>query len=107
MNSFQFVQLKGEDVSSGSLTMLEFFVFENIFSYCEEEGIEQTPSNIVQIYNKILTSTCSTDSICLPLYYKTIEQAEAVIKMHLKLIVTFDILCKNHFDWNSCKEVIS
>lgn len=104
-NSLQFAELKGEDVSSGSLTMLEFFVFENIFSFCEEEGVEQTPSNVINIYNKILTSAQSTDGVCLPLTYKTIEQAKGIIKMHLKLLVTFDVLCKNQFDWNSCKEV--
>ena len=104
-SSFQFAQVKGEDISTGSLTMLEFFVFENIFSFCEEEGIEQTASNIITIYNKILASAQNTDAVCLPLTYKTIEQAKAIIKMHLKLLVTFDVLCKNQFNWNSCKEI--
>ena len=42
MNSYQFGVYKGEDVSSGPLTLLDFFIFENIITYCEEEGIDQS-----------------------------------------------------------------
>ena len=105
MNSYQFGIFKGEDVSSGPLTMLEFFIFENILMYCEEEGIDQTPSNITQIYSQILMSAKSSEA-ALPLYFKTIEEASSFIKMHNKLLETFDVLCKNQFDWNACKEIL-
>ena len=103
-NSYQFGVYKGEDVSSGPLTMLEFFTFENILMYCEEEGIDQTPLNIIQIYNQILMSVKKSET-SLPLFFKTTEEASSFIKMHQKLLETFNILCKNQFDWNACKEL--
>jgi len=105
MNSYQFGIFKGEDVSSGPLTMLKFFMFENILMHCEEEGIDHTPSNITQIYSQILMSAKSSE-IALPLYFKTIKEASSFIKRHNKLLETFDVLCKNQFDWNACKEIL-
>jgi len=103
MTSYQFGIFKGEDVSSESFTMLEFFVLENIFVYCEEEGIDQSSENIIQIYNQVLKSIKNSET-SLPVFFKTSEQASTFIKMHEKLLETFNVLCHNQFDWNNCKE---
>ena len=105
MSSVQFAVQKKEDVSTGPLTILEFFIFENILAYCDEEGIEQTPVNIIQIYKQVLTSV-DNSGVVLPLTDKTTEQASIFIKMHLKLSTTFEVLCESQIDWNSCKEIL-
>jgi len=103
-SSYQYAIDKGEEVFSGPLTMVEFFIFD-ILDYCEEEGIEQTAASIIQICNQVLQSVCNCETV-LPVSYKTTEQAKAFLKMHLKLLDTFDVLCKNQFDCNNCQELL-
>lgn len=105
MSSLQFTVHKREDVSTGPLTVLEFFIFENILTYCDENGIEQTLINIIQTYNQILMSVNDSVTV-LPLIDKTTEQANVFIKMYLKLSTIFKVLCENQFDWNFCKEIL-
>ena len=104
LSSIEFADGKQEHLSAGPLTIMEFFVQENVLVYCEEEAIEPTPENISLLYRQILASTI-VSSLALPLSQKNEKDISKFLVMYQKNLATFQRLSSNQLDWNTSKEL--
>lgn len=106
MSSIEFAHSKLERVSTGPLTKVEFFLLENILSYCNsEEDTETTPESIHKIYETIVSSASQTDLGNIPLSHKTIQEIANFIDMRKKNLSNFEQLCKMQLEWNRQQEI--
>ena len=104
LSSIEFADVKLEQLSAGPLTIMEFFVLENVLVYCEEEAIEPTPENISKLYGHILATT-TLSSPTLPLSHKNERDISTFLAMHQKNLANFQWLCRNQLDWNTNNEL--
>jgi len=61
MSSRKFANTKQEELASGLLTKVEFFVLGNILAFCCEEDIDATPDNMSKVYDRVLAFIQQTD----------------------------------------------
>ena len=101
LSSIQFAQKKKEQLSSGPLTKVEFFLMVNILEYCCEEDIDATPDNIFSIYDKIFASV---DDPTIPLRPMTKQRIQDFLSLHQKCLTIFTTMCGMQLEWNMSKE---
>ena len=101
--SLEFAKMKHELLSSGPLTKFEFFLLENILTYCSEEGIDETPENISSIYDSIQTHIQTDPS--LPMSTKSIQDITKFLDIHKKNLAVFTALCEMQLQWNLGNEL--
>ena len=96
------MDLKSEKIDTGTLTMLEYFVLENLLKFCDEQGIEPVVNSIIHMYSQIMQAVKSNPS--LPISSKSSEQIHKCISRHDKLMSIFRNLCESQLTWNLCNE---
>jgi len=90
--SVRFAIDTGEEIASGSRSLLEFFVLESILKHCTRNGIETTPSNIEKIFNTIVEISDTLDTN-IQIGQKSIDNIECFLREHSHIIEVFKALC--------------
>ena len=76
-----------EDITSGTRSILEFFVLEGIIAHCKDENIEQNPENVQTIFNSV-TEIATSFKELLPTGDKSQEQVKKFLEEHSHNIAT-------------------
>ena len=90
--SVRFAIDTGEEIASGSRSLLEFFVLESILKHCTRNGIETTPSNIEKIFNTIVEISDTLDTN-IQIGEKSTDNIECFLREHSHIIEVFKALC--------------
>jgi len=99
MSSTEFANTKQEELASGPLTKVEFFVLENILAFCCQEDIDATPDNMSKVYDRVLAFIQQTDPT-IHLSKMSKQRIENFLSLHQKCFAIFKILCDMQLDWN-------
>ena len=92
----------GEDVNTGSRSMLEFFVLESILKHCLQEKIEIIPANIEKIFNAIVEIADTLD-VKLQIGRKSLEHIKCFLREHDHTVHVFKALCFAQLE-NECTQ---
>lgn len=100
MRSIDLAELKQEKIVSGPFTKVEFFLLENILSYCVDNDIEVMCENIHLIYMQVMSAVKNE----IPLCPRNVNDIEQFLEIHQKIVTNFKLLCKMQLEWNLSME---
>ncbi len=92
LSSASFALQEGEILNHGSRSLLEFFILEEILSYCIKHKTPMIPNDIEIIYNAVV-ELCTKQENSLPLSELSLEKVNTFIREHEHNAQLFEALC--------------
>ena len=95
LSSAAFALQEGEILNHGSRSLLEFFILEQIFSYCIKHKSPMMPNDIDIIYNAVV-ELCTNQESSLPLSKLSLDKINTFLREHDHNAELFESLCVTH-----------